>query len=55
MSFFRLSPFAVISKMSFLQNIASIIISRINPAVTHNIEKYFAIKKIVYLNSTEQQ
>lgn len=55
MSFHRLSPFAVLSKMSFLQNIASIFISRINPAIIHNIEKYFAIKKIIYLNSTEQQ
>jgi hypothetical protein len=55
MSIFRISPFTIISKMSFLQNIASIFISRINPAVTHNVEKYFAIKKIVYLNSAEQQ
>lgn len=30
------------------------LISRMNPAITHNIEKYIAIKKIVYLNSTEQ-
>ena len=37
------------------KNIASNIISGLNPAIIHNIEKYWAIKKTVYLNSLEQQ
>lgn len=43
-----------IIQLEIFQVIASKIISGINPAVTHNIEKYKAIKKTVYLNSLEQ-
>ena len=49
------SKFGILSKLNFLQNIASNLISGINPAVIHNIEKYLAIKKVVYLNSLEHQ
>ena len=49
------SKFGLLGKLNFLQNIASNIISGINPAIIHNIEKYLAIKKTVYLNSLEQQ
>lgn len=43
-----------IIQFEIFQIIASKIISGINPAITHNIEKYKAIKKTVYLNSLEQ-
>lgn len=42
-----------LSKLLFLQIIASNIISYINPAITHNLEKYYAIKKVFYLSSIE--
>jgi O-methyltransferase len=49
------SKFGFLARLSFLQNILSNILSGINPAIIHNVEKYWAIKKIVYLNSLEQQ
>lgn len=49
------SKFGFLVKLNFLQNILSSIISGINPAIIHNFEKYWAIKKTVYLNSLEQQ
>ena len=42
-----------LSKLVFLQILASNVISYINPAVTHNLEKYYAIKKVFYLSSIE--
>ncbi|KGG02838.1 methyltransferase [Prochlorococcus marinus str. MIT 9321] len=42
-----------ISKIEFLQVIASRLISYLNPAVTHNLEKYYAIKKAFYLSCIE--
>ena len=42
-----------ISKIEFLQVIASSLISYINPAITHNLEKYYAIKKSFYLSCIE--
>ncbi|MEM7381382.1 MAG: TylF/MycF/NovP-related O-methyltransferase [Bacteroidota bacterium] len=49
------SKFGILGKLEFLQNISSSMISSVNPAVIHNIEKYLAIKKTVYLNSLEHQ
>ena len=49
------SKFGLLGEMEFLQNWASTFISSVNPAVIHNIEKYVAIKKTVYLNSLEHQ
>lgn len=49
------SKFDIIAKFNLLQNIASNIISSFNPAIIHNIEKYWIIKKVVYLNSLEHQ
>ena len=49
------SKFGILAKLDFLQNFLSSFISGINPAVIHNVEKYWAIKKTVYLNSLEQQ
>jgi O-methyltransferase len=47
--------FEILSKLSLLQNLASFFISKTNPAIIHNIEKYIAIQKIVFLNSSEHQ
>ena len=43
-----------ISKIEFLQVFASSFISYLNPAITHNIEKYYAIKKAFYLSCIEK-
>lgn len=45
--------FGFISKFEFLQDWASSIISGINPAITHNLEKYHALKKVHYLSAIE--
>ena len=42
-----------LSKLQFLQSFASNLIAYINPAVTHNLEKYYAIKKVFYLSTIE--
>ena len=42
-----------LSKLLFLQILASNFISYINPAITHNLEKYYAIKKVFYLSIIE--
>lgn len=47
------NPFGFLAKLEFLQSFASIIISKINPAVIHNLEKYYALKKVHYLSSIE--
>ena len=47
------NKFGFLINLQFLQNWASIIISKINPAVIHNIEKYHIIKKVHYLSSIE--
>tara|TARA_B100000965_G_scaffold8029_2_gene6199 strand:+ start:1089 stop:2252 length:1164 start_codon:yes stop_codon:yes gene_type:complete len=43
-----------ISKLDFLQYLASSFISYINPAIIHNLEKYYAIKKSFYLSCIEE-
>ena len=47
------TKFGFLSRLEFLQNWSSGIIARINPAIIHNIEKYYAIKKVHYLSSIE--
>ena len=47
------NPFGFLAKFEFLQNFASIFISSLNPAVIHNLEKYYALKKVHYLSSIE--
>ena len=49
------SIFGILHKLNFLQTILSKIVCGINPAIIHNVEKYWAINKTVYLNSLEQQ
>lgn len=45
--------FGFLSKLDFLQNWASGFIARLNPAVIHNLEKYYVLKKVHYLSAIE--
>jgi hypothetical protein len=47
------TQFGFLSKLEFLQNLASALIARINSAVIHNLEKYIALKKVHYLSAIE--
>lgn len=47
------TKFGFLSKLEFLQDWASNFISRINPAVIHNLEKYHILKKVHYLSAIE--
>ena len=46
-------PFGLLSRLEFLQNWASALIAGLNPAVIHNLAKYYAIKKVCYLSAIE--
>ena len=46
-------PFGLLSRLEFLQNWASALIAGLNPAVIHNMGKYYAIKKVCYLSAIE--
>ena len=48
-----MTKFGLLSKLELLQTIPSIFISKINPAILHNIGKYLALKKAFYLSSIE--
>lgn len=48
------TKFGFLSKLDFLQNLASSLIAGINPAIIHNIEKYYILKKVHYLSTIEQ-
>tara|TARA_X000000950_G_scaffold250352_1_gene310942 strand:- start:3766 stop:3948 length:183 start_codon:yes stop_codon:yes gene_type:complete len=39
------SKFGILSKLEFLQGFSSRIIAGLNPAVIHNLEKYYTLKK----------
>ena len=47
------SKFGFLSKVEFLQDWASTLISGLNPALVHNLEKYHALKKVHYLSAIE--
>ena len=47
------TKFGFISKLDFLQDWASSLIAGINPAIIHNIEKYYILKKVHYLSTIE--
>ena len=47
------SQFGILAKLEFLQGWASRIIAGINPAVIHNLEKYYVLKKVHYLSAIE--
>jgi O-methyltransferase len=45
--------FGFLSRIVFLQDWASALIATANPAVVHNIEKYYILKKVHYLSAIE--
>ena len=47
------SQFGMLSKLEFLQSWSSLIIAGINPAIIHNLEKYYVLKKVHYLSAIE--
>lgn len=47
------SKFGFLSKLNFLQDFASYLISLLNCSIIHNLEKYYIIKKVHYLSSIE--
>jgi O-methyltransferase len=48
------SKFGFLSKVNVLQNMISYLIAKVNPAIIHNIEKYYIIKKVHYLSAIEE-
>lgn len=48
------SQFGFLASFEFLQNLASIFFANLNPAIIHNLEKYAAIKKVMYLTGIEE-
>lgn len=49
-----MSKFGILGNITILQSALSSFISKLNPAVIHNIGKYMAIKKAFYLSAIEQ-
>lgn len=49
-----MSAFGIYSKWFFLQDLFSGFISRLNPAIVHNVEKYYALMKVHYLSAIEE-
>ena len=47
------TQFGFLSKLNFLQNWVSYFLAKTNPAIIHNIEKYYVIKKVHYLSAIE--
>jgi len=47
------NKFGFLSHLEFLQNFSSRIIAGINPAIIHNLGKYYAIRKVHYLSAIE--
>ncbi len=48
-----LEKFSSIARSSFMQNLASFCISKIDPVIVHNIEKYLLLSKIFYYTAIE--
>ena len=48
------SKFGFLSRLIFLQDLASSIVALIDGAILHNIEKYIALNKIFYYTSVEE-
>ena len=44
-----MSKFGILGNIELFQNFTSNIISKLNPAVIHNVGKYLALKKAFYL------
>lgn len=47
------TKFGFLSKLNFLQDWASALIAGNNPAIAHNLEKYYTLKKVHYLSAIE--
>ena len=47
------SKFGFLSKLEFLQNFSSMFVASLNPAIIHNLEKYYTLKKVHYLSAIE--
>lgn len=47
------TDFGILARFDFLQALASKLITRVNPAVIHNLEKYYMLKKVHYLAAIE--
>jgi len=47
------TKFGFLLRLEFLQDLASVLIAGINPAIIHNVEKYMIIKKVHYLSAIE--
>ncbi len=47
------TQFGFLSKLEFLQDWASALIAGVNPAIMHNLEKYYTLKKVHYLSAIE--
>jgi hypothetical protein len=47
------TQFGFLSKLEFLQDWVSSLISGINPAIVHNLEKYHTLRKVHYLSAIE--
>jgi O-methyltransferase len=47
------AKFGFLSKFEFLQDWASSLIARVDPAIVHNLEKYHALRKVFYLSTIE--
>lgn len=45
--------FGFLSRLTFLQDLASFFIAKLNPAIIHNLAKYIALKKVHYLSAIE--
>jgi O-methyltransferase len=49
-----MTKFGILAKLNFLQDWLSNILVRLNPAVIHNLEKYYVLKKVHYLSAIEE-
>jgi hypothetical protein len=47
------SKFGILTKLTFLQDIASNCVAAVNPAIIHNIEKYIILSKCFYYTAIE--
>ena len=49
-----MNKIGILAKITFLQDILSFIISKINPLVVHNASKYMIIKKAFFFSAIEK-
>ena len=49
-----MNKIGILAKITFLQNLLSYFIAKINPLVVHNISKYMIIKKVFFFSAIEK-